>query len=173
MKAKKPLLLIVLTLVLLAVALILPAAAFGKPAATPANQPVAWVNAYTNSNHLGFEFEFPYRVTLSADVKLLGSGELVGDVVNRLYLRGVGVETYVMHPVKSDWTVFTEHVAQFLVELEDGSHVVILLTDNGEPPTGDRLESFDPDTGTYGPGGAEAAGNVQIHLSKGYVPLTP
>ena len=40
MKAKKPLLLIVLTLILLAVALILPAVALGKPALNP---PVSWV----------------------------------------------------------------------------------------------------------------------------------
>ncbi len=48
MKAKKALVLVVLTVALLAVALILPAAAFGK-AANP-NQPVSWVNIGDNSN---------------------------------------------------------------------------------------------------------------------------
>jgi hypothetical protein len=162
MKAKKPLLVIVLTLALLAVALILPAAAFGK--APNPNQPVAWVSAYTNSNNSGFAEG--WRVTLTANVKLLGNGELVGHVVNRLYLRGVGTERWVMHPVQSDWTLFTDHVAQFLVRVDGGSPTVMVLTDNGEPPTGDLLESFDPGTLEPGPSGPEAAGNVKVHQAR-------
>jgi len=163
MKAKKSLLVVALTLVLIAVALILPAAASGaKPAEPLDNKPVAWVNAYTNSNHTIVESE-GVKVSLSANVKLLGSGELVGNVVYELRFGGA-LQTFVMHPVKSGWTDFSEDVAQFL--MDDGS--LLVLTDNGEPSTDDSVFAYQWVNGAWvNPfGGLVTADNVQIHLSK-------
>jgi hypothetical protein len=170
MKAKKPLLVLVVTLALLAVALILPAAGYGK---APDN-PVAWVNAYTNSNHTTVD-QYGAKISLSADVKLLGSGELVGNVVNKVYMFGGGLLTFVLHPVKSeDWTVFSEDVAQFVVEDESGTQYLLVLIDNGEPSTDDsvfRYEQLGSGWDWDNPfGGPVTGGNVQIHLSKGYLP---
>jgi hypothetical protein len=72
MKAKKPILLVVLVVSLLAVALILPASAVG----TSNDAPVAWVSYSSNSNDVVRDYGF--QGGSSFLVKELGSGDLVG-----------------------------------------------------------------------------------------------
>jgi hypothetical protein len=79
MKAKKPLLLIVLTMILLAVALLLPAAAFGKPASNP---PVSWVTVGVSGRSP--DANFPGLTDLGATaacVQQLADKSLRGQVV--------------------------------------------------------------------------------------------
>ncbi len=72
MKGKKALVLVVLTLALLAVALILPAAAYGK---CPADKPVSWVSVCTS-------YRFPdMRGSTVANVQQLADKSLRGQVV--------------------------------------------------------------------------------------------
>jgi hypothetical protein len=72
MKLKKPLLLVVLTLVLLAVALILPATGYGK--AAPDN---SWASININSNHL----LLPTHTGMTGKVQLSAGGTLTGQVI--------------------------------------------------------------------------------------------
>jgi len=79
MKAKKPLLVIVLALALLAVALLLPTAAFGKPAPNPS---VNWVNVSTMGQSP--DTNFPGLTDLGATVacvRQLADKSLKGTVV--------------------------------------------------------------------------------------------
>lgn len=76
MRAKKPLIVLVVTLALLAVALILPAAAFGKTA--DLNKPVSWVSVGINSNSSGLP-DFHGGVT--AKVQRLADGPVTDDNV--------------------------------------------------------------------------------------------
>jgi hypothetical protein len=83
MRVKQPLLLIVLTLVLLAVALILPAAAFGK---SDLNKPVSWVKV--NTNGWSPDSNFPdlkdHGATV-ARVEQLADGSLRGQVAVKIF----------------------------------------------------------------------------------------
>ena len=76
MKAKKSLLVVVLSLVLLAVALILPAAASSEPAEPGEDQPVSWVKAYTT-----YRFSDGFRGATEASVRTLADKSLKGQVV--------------------------------------------------------------------------------------------
>jgi hypothetical protein len=94
MKAKRPLLLVVLTLVLLAVALALPAAAFGKPAA---NTPVSWVKVNTN-----YWLEGGFHGSTEANVQKLANGELRGQVVVKVFRESYdGGQTWFHYVVKT------------------------------------------------------------------------
>src|SRR5665647_1000839 len=83
MRVKQPLLLIVLTLVLLAVALILPATAFGK---SDLNKPVSWVKV--NTNGWSPDSNFPdlkdHGATV-ARVEQLADGSLRGQVAVKVF----------------------------------------------------------------------------------------
>jgi hypothetical protein len=77
MKAKKPLIVAVLTLALLAVALILPAAASGaKPAGPGDEQRTSWVEANTH-----YRFSDGLHGTTVASVRKLADNSLTGQVV--------------------------------------------------------------------------------------------
>jgi hypothetical protein len=79
MKAKKPLLLVALTLILLAMALLVPAAAFGKPAPNP---PVSWVKVATDYSFPDSDFPgLTDRGATVACVQQLADKSLRGQVV--------------------------------------------------------------------------------------------
>ena len=104
MKAKKSLLLVVLTLALLAVALILPAAAFGK---SDLNKPVSWVSVGTNTNRLLLDSEPADGAILhagtTAKVQKLADGSVRGEVVVKVF-RELWALDPVNHPL--DLTLF-------------------------------------------------------------------
>jgi hypothetical protein len=86
MKAKKPLLALVITLALLAVALILPAVASGKPAGP--SKPVSWVSVGVNTNNSMLNDEPADQVMLHGGIaaKVQKAGDSVrGQVVVKVF----------------------------------------------------------------------------------------
>jgi hypothetical protein len=152
-KAKKPLLLILLTMILLAVALILPAAAWGKPAAPPDNQPKGWVTYASGVRE-------PVHEMVTATVKQLSDGTTVGRMQFKLFY-----EAAVMTSVafRDDYTAFyrdgNAKVAVFVALVHyqptDGPDGYFWMkfkwTDGGQPYTKDIFESWigDPDANTW------------------------
>jgi len=188
MKAKKPFLVIVLTLVLLAVALILPAAASGKQPEEPlGNQPVNWVSSSENSNkafhEVGWQGGHSYLV------KELSDGSVVGHVTfqtmkPRIERGKVSTEDFTLvDPVFDEVGGFgTDEAGNPCVVFfawfdVDGDDVwdfpaMIVLVDGGEPPKGlDTQAIYLPGVSGWELWGSldtpsDAVGNIQIHLGQ-------
>jgi hypothetical protein len=148
MKAKKPLLLIVLTLVLLAAALILPATAFGA-----GRQPVAWVT-YASG------VRAPLHEFVTATVKQLSDGTTVGRMQFKLFSEAAVITSTTFD---KDYTKFYRDangkVAEFVAYMhyqpagapDNYFWMKFKWTDGGQPFTKDIFESWigDPDTDSW------------------------
>lgn len=82
-KAKKPLLITVFAVVLLAVALVLPAVTWGKPTTPAANKPVSWVSVGTNFWQGDDPGEF--HGGTAAKVQKLADNSVRGQVVVKVF----------------------------------------------------------------------------------------
>lgn len=184
MKVKKPLLLVLLVLAVLAVALSLPAATFGKAAGPNDNKSLNWVSSGENSNQ--YFRDIDYQSGHSVLVKELSDHSLVGHMTihNVKPPEGTFFTTVLSADDPFDGTLDAFYVdpatnvkvAQFIAWFDlDGDGVLdlpvkVVLTDGGEPPkTMDTQAYYLPGaTGwePFGIGVSPTVSNVQIHLGE-------